>query len=390
MRTFDVVIIGGAVHGASLAYHLATMNPGARIALVERDITFATAATALSAGSIRQQFSSQINIDISLAGIAFLRNVSQLLDVNGDSPDISLHEGGYLYLASEAGADTLADNHALQTARGADIRLMGEPELTARFPYLSTTGTVLGSWGARGEGWFDGYRLMQALRNKARSLGVTLLSGEATTISIRDGQAGGIALRDGTQISAGHVAVTAGTETPGLLAHLGIKLPVEARKRCVFSFSCRRELPGFPLLVDPSGVYVRPEGDMFICGVSPPPWNDPRATDFDVDYTLFEEIIWPALADRVPAFEEIRPGRAWAGHYDLNTFDANAIVGPAPDIDNLVIATGFSGHGLQQAPAVGRGLAELITFGRYRALDLSPLAYARIAENKPLIEKNVI
>jgi glycine/D-amino acid oxidase-like deaminating enzyme len=149
-------------------------------------------------------------------------------------------------------------------------------------------------------------------------------------------------------------------------------------------------LPGFPLLIDPSGVYVRPEGDLYISGASPPANQDPEATDFEVNHAFFEDAVWPVLAARVPAFERIKPGRAWAGHYDLNTFDANAIVGPLPIYPNVLIATGFSGHGLQQAPAVGRGLAELIMGGRYSALDLSPLGFERVAVNKPLIEQNVV
>jgi glycine/D-amino acid oxidase-like deaminating enzyme len=158
----------------------------------------------------------------------------------------------------------------------------------------------------------------------------------------------------------------------------------------VFTFECRDPLPDFPLLVDPTGVYARPEGDRYICGASPPEDADPEATDFEVEHAFFEDTIWPVLATRVPAFERIRPGRAWAGHYDLNTFDANAIVGPLPGYDNVVIASGFSGHGLQQAPAVGRGLAELIMHGRWETLDLSSLGYERISANRPIVERNVV
>lgn len=382
-----MVIVGGAVHGASLAYHLAASGFGGKVLLVERDTTFATAATALSAGSIRQQFSTPINIAISLYGIEFLRNVKDLLDID----DVGLHEGGYLFLATPEGAETLAENHALQTGMGADVRHFDVAGLAAQFPYLSTDGLVGGCWGASGEGWFDGYRLMGALRAKARTLTtVTMLHAQVDAIETTGGRASGLLLSDGSRISAGHVAVTAGTSTPALVRPLGIDLPVEARKRFVFSFACRTPLPGFPLLIDPTGVYARPEGDMFICGASPPADRDPPATDFEVDHSFFEETIWPVLAARVPAFEEIRLGRAWAGHYDFNTVDANAIVGALPGLDNLVVATGFSGHGLQQAPAVGRGLSELIHLGRYETLDLSPLGYARIAEGRPLIEKNVV
>lgn len=390
-ESYDVVIVGGAVHGASVAYHLAADPDFSGSALlIEKDPSFRNAATALSAGSIRQQFSTAINIEISLYGIRFLRDIGERLAVDGEAPDIALREGGYLFLATEAGAATLARNHALQTSLGADI-LHHDPEaLAERFPWLSTAGIAAGAWGRSGEGWFDGFSLMQAFRRKARSLGVETLVGEAVAIDHSNGRATGVRLSDGTRVGAGHVVLAAGTGTTALAATAGVALPIEARKRMVFSFACRKPLGDFPLIVDPSGVYVRPEGELYICGSAPPADRDPAATDFEVDHAFFEETIWPVLAARVPAFEEIRPGRAWAGHYDMNLFDHNAIVGPLAGMRNLLVANGFSGHGLQQSPAVGRGLAELIVHGRYVSLDLSPLGHERIAAKQPLVEENVV
>ncbi len=387
----DVIIVGGAVHGASLAYHLAA-DPafGGSVLLIEKDPSFAFAATALSAGSVRQQFSTAINIAISLAGIDFLRGVGERLAVDGEQPDIGLTEGGYLFLATADGAATLERNHALQTAMGADILHLDRAALAARFPYLDTDGIAAGAWGRSGEGWFDGYTLMQALRRKARALGVHTLAAEVATVERAGRTATGVRLVDGTFIAGGAVVLAAGTGTMRLAARAGVALPVEARKRMVFTFACRERLPGFPLLIDPSGAYVRPEGDLYLCGMAPPEDADPPATDFAVDHGFFAETLWPILAARVPAFEAIKPGRAWAGHYDLNTFDQNAIVGTLPGTDNLTVATGFSGHGLQQAPAVGRGLAELIVHGRYISLDLTPLGFARIAAGQPLTEENVV
>jgi glycine/D-amino acid oxidase-like deaminating enzyme len=388
--TYDVVIIGGAAHGASLAYHLAAAKFDGSILVIEKDATFQKAATALSASSIRQQFSTATNIEISLYGIDFLRRVGDLLAVDGDRPAISLREGGYLFLATSEGAPVLAENHALQVSLGADIVHLDTAGLAAKFPWLATGDLAAGCWGRTGEGWFDGYGLMQALRRKAAALGVKFVTAEVAGIVAEGRRVTGVKLADGTAIAAATVAVTAGTGTAPLLAALGINVPVEAKKRFVFTFSCRETLPAFPLLIDPSGVYARPEGELYISGASPSPDDDPEATDFEVDHAFFEDHIWPVLAARVPAFERIKPGRAWAGHYDLNLFDANAIVGRLPEFDDLVIATGFSGHGLQQAPAVGRGLAELIMHGRYRTLDLSPLGYDRLAANRPIVEKNVV
>jgi len=390
-KVYDVVIVGGAAHGASVAYHLAAdFAFRGRVLLVERDPTFVRAATALSCGGIRQQFSTPVNVSLSLYGVDFLRRAGDLLEVDGDRPDLGLVEGGYLFLATAAGAETLRRNHAIQTGLGADVVHLDAAALAARFPWLSTDGLGAGCYGRSGEGWFDGYGFAQALRRKARALGVELMTGEVAAVATDNGRATGIRFADGTRIAAGNVIVAAGTATPRLLAPLGIALPVEARKRCVFSFACREALPRLPLLVDPSGVYVRSEGDIFICGASPPEDDDPPATDFDVDHAFFEETVWPALATRIPAFAAIRPGRAWAGHYDFNTLDQNAIVGPVPGNPNLLVATGFSGHGLQQAPGVGRGLAELIAHGRYTSLDLTPLGYERVAAGRPLVEANVV
>jgi FAD-dependent oxidoreductase domain-containing protein 1 len=388
--SYDVVIVGGAVHGASLAYHLAASRFTDRVLLIEKDPTFRFAATALSAGSIRQQFSTPVNIAISLFGIEFLRDVGTRLEVDGERPEIGLREGGYLFLATPAGAETLARNQALQTNMGADILHLDPDGLRQRFPWIATDGVAAGCWGHTGEGWFDGYSLMQALRRKAFAMGVTGLAGEVAEIEKLGDRAIGVHLADGTRIAAGSVAVTAGPATRSLLAPIGIALPVEARKRMVFTFACRERLPDFPLLIDPTGVYVRPEGDLYLCGSAPPPDQDLEATDFEVDHAFFDETIWPVLANRVPAFERIRPGRAWAGHYDMNLLDHNAIVGSLPGFANVFVAVGFSGHGLQQAPAVGRGLAELIAGGRYATLDLSPLGYDRIAARRPLLEQNVV
>ena len=390
MNAFDVVIVGGAAHGASAAYHLAAAGFPGTILLVEKDPSFARAATALSAGGIRQQFSTPVNVAASLYGIDFLRRAGDLLAVDGDRPDVALREGGYLFLASPAGAATLADNHALQVSLGADIALLDPDALRAVFPWLSTEGIAAGGYGRSGEGWFDGFALCQALRRKARSLGATLMTAEAAALTTAGGRATGIRLADGTTIAAGTVVLAAGTTTPALAATAGVAVPGAARKRFLFPLALRPALPRMPLLIDPGGVYVRPEGDLYICGTSPPEDRDPPAVDFTVDHGLFEETIWPALAARVPAFEEIRPGRAWAGHYDFNTLDQNAIVGPVEGVVGLLVATGFSGHGLQQSPAVRRGLAGLILHGGYRSLDLSPLGHDRIAGGRPLVEANVV
>lgn len=389
--TFDVVIVGGAAMGSAIACHLAA-DPAftGRVLVLEKDPSYQGCASALSAASIRQQYSSAINVEISLYGIAFLREIGVRLEVAGERPDVGLHEGGYLFLATPDMADGMRAANAMQRGLGADIALMEPDALAARFPWLATEGLALGSYGVSGEGWFDGYGLMQAFRRKARSLGVTYEAAEAVGFERQGGRITAVRLADGHRIGCGVVVNAAGIGGPALARAAGVDLPVHPRKRMIFTFTCAEPVPDCPLLIDPTGVYVRPEGTGFLCGTSPSPEADPDCTDYEVEHGLFEDTIWPVLAARVPAFERIRPGRAWAGHYDLNLFDHNAILGPAPGVPNLYLCNGFSGHGLQQSPAVGRGLAEHIVHGRYLTLDLSPLGPARLSEGRALTEAKVV
>lgn len=391
METVDVAIIGGAVIGSSVACQLAQRPDfNGRIVVIEADPTYEICASARSAASIRQQFSTDINIQISLFGIQYLRTIGDTLEVDGDKPVIDLHEGGYLFLATPDKLDILTRNHALQTSLGADIAYLDQQALQAKYGWLNVDDIAAGCHGTTGEGWFDGYGLMQAFRKKARSLDVSYVTAKAIDLH-QTGDGWTISLDNGEAISAGTLVNAAGASGGKRICELaGLDVPVHSKKRCVFTFECREQFDNFPMLIDPNGTYVRPEGTGFLCGCSPDADNDPDCSDFDVDYSFFEEHVWPTLATRVPAFEAIRQGGAWAGSYDMNALDHNAFVGKVSGLQNFYLALGFSGHGLQQAPAVGRGLSELIATGRYETLDLSPLSPDRLAENRPLIEQNVV
>ena len=386
-EAFDVVIVGGAAIGSATAYFLThDLGFDGSVAVVERDPTYAHAATTLSAASIRQQFSTPENIRMSAFGVAFFRDLKTRF---GADADIGFRERGYLLLASETGEDTLLANHEAQKAEGADIVLMDREALADNFRWLKTSDLRLGAFGRSGEGWFDAHSLLTLLRGAARK-GATYIHGEVTGI-MRDGaRVSGVTLADGRQIRCGTLVNAAGPQAGDVAALAGVKLPVEPRKRCVFVVACRTALPDMPLMVDPTGVWIRPEGEVYICGVSPPEDADARATDFDVDYSLFEEVVWPMLAHRVPAMEELKLQRAWAGHYDYNTLDQNAVIGAHPEIPNLIFANGFSGHGLQQSPAAGRAVAELIVHEKFVSLDLTLFGYSRVAEGRAVKELNVI
>ncbi len=390
-ETCDVAIVGGSVVGSSTAYFLLT-QPGfkGRVVVIEKDPTYADAATSRSVGGVRQQFSTPENISMSIFGAAFIRKADDHLSVDGASAGVPFTEGGYLFMASEAGLDTLKANHKTQAAMGADIALLSPPELKAKFPWLNVQGLAGGAFGRTNEGWTDPYSLLQAFKRKARSLGAVYVSDECVGVEREGNRITAVKLAKGGKLSCGNLVNSAGYRSQTIAAMAGIDLPIRPRKRCVFSFDCKTKVEKAPLTIDPTGVYFRPEGAGFIGGVAPPEDNDPDTFDLEPDYSLFEETVWPVLAERIPAFESIKMNRAWAGTYDYNTVDQNAILGAHPEIRNFFFASGFSGHGLQQSPAAGRANAEMIAFGSYRTIDLSRFGYDRFARGKPIIELNVV
>jgi glycine/D-amino acid oxidase-like deaminating enzyme len=386
---YEIVIIGGAIVGSSVAYYLREEGFSGSIALVERDPQFAHAATTLSMASIRQQFSIPENIRLSQFTLKLFRRLKEEF---GADADIGFREGGYLILAGEDGLPILKSNHEAQMAEGADIVLEDVDQLVRRFPWLSAEGIAAGAYGRSGEGWFDAHAMLMLFRKALRQKKIDFITADVTGIARDGNRVIGVSLDNGEVLEAGTIINAAGPNAGKVAALAGLALPVEPRKRNVFVFEAREKYADMPLLVDPSGIYVRPEGSVYLTGGAEPEEGDGPAApgDFDVDWPLFEEVIWPVLATRIPAFEAIKPTRAWAGHYDYNTLDQNAVIGPHPEVGNFIFANGFSGHGLQQAPAVGKALAELIVHGGYRTVDCSAFGYGRVAEGRAFRELNVI
>ncbi|MDD5029076.1 MAG: FAD-binding oxidoreductase [Rhodoferax sp.] len=391
MKQSDVIIMGGAAVGSAAAYFLASQKDfNGSILVVDKDFTYEKCATALSAASIRHQFSTPGNIQMSQFGTEFIRHIGEHLSVNGEAPEVGFHEGGYLFLATEAGRAILQSNHLVQRSLKADVVLLTPEQLQQRFAWLATEDLSAGSLGLSGEGWLDAYGLLQGFRRKAISLGVQYQQAQVTGINRQGHHIHSVNLSDGSTVACSVVINAAGTGAYALAQSAGIDLPVESRKRCVFHFTSPATVDHCPLVVDPSGAYFRPEGKGFICGISPPPEQDPECFDFEVQHTLFDEVLWPILASRVPGFEAVRLQHSWAGHYDMNTLDHNLILGAHSEVDNFLFANGFSGHGMQQAPAVGRALSELVTYGEFRTLDLLPFGWQRILAKQPLLEINVV
>jgi FAD-dependent oxidoreductase domain-containing protein 1 len=380
-RIRRIVIIGGGIIGSAIAAFLGEHEAAEGVLIVERDPSYRRASSALSTSSIRQQFSVPINVALSQAGIAYLRSVAG---------EVGLVEPGYLYLACDAGRTALARQHATQRRCGAPVALLAPDELVRRFPWLDTAGIALGSLGLDGEGWFDGYGLLQLLRRRAQAAGARYVTDEAIGFDLAGRRITAVRLAGGAPLPCDLVVNAAGPWAAAVAGWAGIDLPVRPRRRSVYVIDCRDRPARFPLTIDPCGLWFRPEGAYTICGMPAAREPDPDEPPLEVEYERFEPEIWPALARRVPAFAAVKLVGGWAGYYDYNTFDQNGIVGPAPGFDNLILANGFSGHGLQQAPAVGRGVAEWIAEGRYISLDLSPLGYQRIIEGRPLREDNII
>jgi glycine/D-amino acid oxidase-like deaminating enzyme len=293
---------------------------------------------------------------------------------------------------SAAGAHVLRENHAVQRRAQANVTLLERDQLARRLPWLRVDDVPLASLGEGGEGWFDGEAFARALARKARALAAVWQAARVVGFDREGSVLRAARLSDGTRLEADAFVVAAGAWSSAVGALAGLELPVFARRRTVFVFNSPTPLPRTPLVVDPSGVWFRSEGAGFIGGWSPGAHDDdPNDLPLDEpDLAQFEERLWPALAHRVPAFEALRRSGAWAGYYEVHPLDHNGLIGPHPHCANLLLACGFSGHGLQHAAGVGRGIAEWIVHGRYTSLDLSPLSAERIASGRAVVERAII
>ena len=383
----DVLIAGAGVMGAALAFWLTRLQPQLRVVLVERAPGFAQASSSLSASSIRQQFSSPVNIALSQFGIGFLREADRWLG-EGSQAALALHEGGYLYLANATQAPALRALQALQQAHGADITLLEPDALARRFAWLHTGDLALGSLGLRGEGWFDGPALHQRLLQAARQQGAELWHDEVLALQALGQTLQSVTLRGRGAVSPGTFVNAAGAWAARLSPPGGPALPIEAARRSVFVLSCPEPLPGCPLLIDPAGFWLRPEGRYLITGREP--IEDTPDLPLEADWREMDETHWMRLAHRIPALEALRVERAWAGYYEMNRFDHNAFIGPHPQLRGYAVLAGFSGHGMQHAAGAGLALAEWLLHSQPRSIDVRPLGLQRWLDGQPLREANVI
>ena len=394
-NSYDVVIIGGAIMGSSTAWFLTeSADFDGRVLVVERDMTFQACATAHTNSCIRQQFSDPLNVRISQFTAEFIKN---LPDHMGDerAPKLTVQNYGYLYLANNEGfANVLRENQKTQREAGAETELLSAAEIAERYPFYHLDDITLGSINRKDEGYWDGGTLFDWFRRSARSRGIEYIQNEVVAINLNasETRVESVALASGEVIYCGQLVNASGPRGARVAAMAGIALPIEPRKRFTWVFSAAKPLDrDLPLTIDPSGVHVRQDGPQtYLAGCAPDPDPAVDPADFAMDQARWEDHAWPAIATRIPQFESIRVITEWAGHYDYNTLDQNAILGPHPEVANFQFINGFSGHGLQQSPAMGRGMAEMLTYGAYRTFDMTPFGYDRVAQGKPMVEKAVI
>jgi len=393
--SYDVVIVGGAKFGSSVAWFL-TDNPdfNGSILVVEKDPTYEFTSTSHTNSCMRQQFSREINVRISQFAAEFVNNFQEYFGNDPRVPPIPFESYGYMFLAdNEAYANTLRENHKVQVQCGAGTKLMTPEEIKRDYPFYNLDDIVLGSHNLINEGYYDGNTVFDWWKRSARERGAEYIANEvvAMTKNSTGSCIESITLKSGEKIACGKVVNASGPRAVLTSRMAGIEIPVEPRKRYTYIFAAENKLDrALPLTIDPSGVHMRQEGEYYLAGC--PPDDDPAVDydDFIEDHSLWQEKVWPVLATRVPQFEAIKLINSWAGHYAFNTFDRNAILGPHHEVENFIFVNGFSGHGFQQAPAMGRGTAELITYGEYRTLDLTPFNYERLVKAEKFVEKVVI
>lgn len=391
---YDVVIVGGAMYGSSVAWWV-SRNPDfdGSILVVERDPSYEFASTSHTNSCIRQQFSAEVNVKISQFGAEFIHSFQDYME-DDEAPKITLQSFGYMYLAdTQEFANTLLESQKKQAFLGAGTKYLSPDEIAEIYPFYNLEGIVGASHNLINEGYFDGGTIFDWWRRKARSQGVEYLHNDV--ISMSKSRAGdrieSVTLASGDVVTCGKVVNCSGPRAAATARMAGLDIPVEPRKRYTYIFAAETPLDrDLPLTIDPSGVHMRSDGKFYMAGSAPDDDGAVECDDFEEDHSIWESKVWPALATRVPGFEAIKVVNSWVGHYAFNVFDQNAIIGPHTELQNFIFVNGFSGHGFQQSPAIGRGVAEWIIYGEYRSLDLSPLSFERISGQNKLLEKAVI
>ncbi len=384
----DVLVIGGGAIGASVAYFVKLLDPGAEVTVVERDPAYTLASTPRASGGVRRLFSLPENIELSAYSIGFFADFPTVMAVDGVPADIGWHKNGYLFIAGESGLDVLRRNFDTQQQRGCRVVWLGPGELAHRFPSMNVV-DLGGAVFSPDDGWVDPHSVLMGLKNKARSMGARFLSDEVTGLVRQGHRVTAAKLASGRLAKAAHVVNAAGAWAQEICAMADVVVPIEPMRRYEHYFECQDPIEPLPYLKDTARLAFRPEGTGYSGGV--PSLDEPRGYAFGVDNGYFERAVWPALAHRFPKFERTKCLRTMPGLYDQNDFDGNAIIGPgAGGLGNFHMLAGFSGHGLMHAPGCGRAMAELLLTGSYQTIDLTRFGWQRLLDGTPLREQGII
>jgi glycine/D-amino acid oxidase-like deaminating enzyme len=383
----DVLVIGGGAIGASVAYFVKRLDPGAEVTVVERDPAYTLASTPRASGGVRRLFSLPENIALSTYSIGFFKDFPAAM-ATGDVPaDIGLRQSGYLFIVPPPDREVLRRNFDLQRQLGCRVLWLEPDELKHRFPSMNVADLGAAAF-SPDDGWLDPHAVLMGLKNKARSLGVRFLAAEVTGLDRQGHRVTAARLASGARIEAAHVVNAAGAWAKKVCAMVGVPVPIEPLRRYEHYFRCQDPIEPLPYIKDTWRLAFRPEGAGYSGGV--PTLAEPRGYTFDVDRSYFEDAVWPALAHRFPQFERTRCLRTLPGLYDQNDFDGNVIIGPgAGGLGNFHMLAGFSGHGLMHAPGCGRAMAELLVTGSYQTIDLTRFGWQRLADGTPLRERGI-
>jgi glycine/D-amino acid oxidase-like deaminating enzyme len=387
VSTHDIIIIGGGVMGSSIAYHLGHDGFDGSVAVLEKDPTYEYASTALSMGGIRQQFSTKVNVDICLYGIDIIERFDEEMAVEGEKANAEFRRVGYLFLGAENNWEALKEQYQLQKDLGVDVELLSPEDIKELFPDMNVESVLGGSYGPRA-GYTNPYGILQGYLQNAKLLGTHYIHDEATEILRQGDRVRGIKTAKGERIEGQAVVIASGPWAAAVGAMAGVELPVDPSPKMVFHFDPEEKFDYVPpFFFSPHGHWCRPEtGYQFISGKDSEVEPGFR---FDWERQYFEETVWPELARLVPRFDRLKLVGGWGGLYAVNRLDHNALLGGYPGVEGLYVAVGFSGHGLMQSPAVGKGMSELIRTGRYETIDLSPLSADRIFTGRRVVEEAV-
>lgn len=391
---YDVVIIGGATMGACTAWFLAS-NPDfrGRVLIVERDKSYLQAQTAASNNCMRQQFANPINVKIGQYAAEFLRNFRENLGGDPAVPELSIRNFGYLYLSDGPElTKVLQRDQSVQQECGAGTKMVTPNDIAAEYPFYNLSDIEAGSLNTVDEGYYNAPLMVEWLLRKSIETGVEYIENEVASIA-RDGdKVTGVTLASGETMTVGHVVNASGTRAGQVADMAGLTLDIQPKRRYTFIFKAKQPLDrDLPLTIDPTGVHFRQFGDNYLVGC--PPLGDDATVgvdDFSAEATIWQDKVHPIISNRIPQFKDVEIIDFWIGHYDFNTFDYNVVIGPHDKVSNFHFTNGSSGHGSQQGPAVGRGVAEQIIYGAFRSMDLSPFLYERFAKGERVVERAVI